>query len=200
VTEHVKNIKTIIFASNNESKIKEVKSILGDKINVLSMGEAGLELDIAETGTTFEENAILKAEAVFDKLKMPVIADDSGLEVDFLGGEPGVHTAMYHKYGDAKGNNQKLLSNLRGVCDRNAKFVCVIAYIDEKCELHTIKAVAKGEITHEEKGQNGFAYDSVFYSFELGKTFAEASDDEKNSVSHRGKAIKSLLNSVLCVT
>ncbi|MCL2556621.1 MAG: RdgB/HAM1 family non-canonical purine NTP pyrophosphatase [Firmicutes bacterium] len=192
-------MKKIIFASNNVSKIKEVKNILGHKFEIVSMGEAGLNLNIQETGTTFEENAIIKAKAVYDILKVPVIADDSGLSVDYLNGEPGVNTAMYYKYGDDRGNNQKLINNLKSVYNRDAKFICVIAYIDENGELYITKADARGKILHEECGTNGFAYDSIFYSLELGKSFGEASEQEKNMVSHRAKAIEKLYRRVLCV-
>jgi len=189
-----------VFASNNEGKIKEIKLILGEKFDIVSMKEAGLELDIDETGTSFEENATIKAQAVWEILKVPVIADDSGLSVDYLKGEPGVNTAMYHAYGDAKGNNQKLINNLKGVYARDAKFVCVLAFIDENGQLHTTRATTKGKILHEERGINGFAYDPIFYSYELEKTFGQASDAEKNMVSHRAKAIIELYRRVLCHT
>jgi len=191
-------MRKIIFASNNEAKIKEVRAILGERFDIKSMKEVGLDLLIEETGTTFEENANIKARTVYDVLKMPVIADDSGLEVEFLKGEPGVNTASYCEYGNAEKNNQKLINNLKGVYNRDAKFVCVIVYIDEKGESHIVREYTEGRILHEEAGTNGFAYDPIFYSYELEKTFGQASEKEKNQVSHRAKALIKLYRRVLC--
>jgi len=191
-------MKNIVFASNNKGKIAEAKAILGGAFNVLSMNEAGLDLDIEETGTTFEENAYLKAKGVYDALcdsglaRVGVVSDDSGLMVKALGGEPGVYSAMYARYGDDDANNQKLLKNLERATNRAAKFVSVLCFINPDGTVQYVRAETHGEILKEGIGANGFGYDSLFYSPELKKTFGQADVKEKNTVSHRGKAFDKL--------
>ncbi len=180
----------IIAATKNKNKIKEFGEILKG-FQIISQEEAGVDIDVEETGTTFEENSYLKAKAIFDATGTPAIADDSGLEVDALGGEPGIYSARYGGEGlDDKGRVKLLLKNMENIPDekRTARFVCAITYIDEK---KTIKArgTCEGFITHAPSGENGFGYDPVFFVKKFQKTLAEVSPEEKNSISHRGKAL-----------
>ncbi len=186
----------ILIASNNKHKIEEIKSILQCKCECVSMAEEGIVCNPDENGKTFAENALIKARAVAKLTKLPVLADDTGLCVDALGGLPGVYSARYaEEHNDAK-NRQKLLQNLQGETNRAAHFECsvVLLYPDGKT-LETTGRV-EGEILRQEEGKNGFGYDSLFFCTELGKTFAEASSEEKNAVSHRGRALKQLLNKI----
>lgn len=186
----------ILVASNNKGKLREFNSILGELgIECVSMGDMGIDIEVEENGTTFLENAKIKAEEIYKIVKMPTVSDDSGLEVDFLGGEPGVYSARYAgEHGNDKKNNEKLLSNLKDVPynKRTARFKSVVYLVlDENTSLYA-EGTVSGIILNEEKGENGFGYDPLFYSEELGKTFAEATGEEKNSISHRGNAIREL--------
>lgn len=186
--------KKIILASNNKNKIREVSEILSPLgYEVVSQREAGADFEVEETGKTFAENAALKARAVYDFCKTPVIADDSGLEVDFLNGAPGVYSHRYagENATDADRNN-KLLGELSGVPEekRGAQFVCTICFIDENGNEETVKGVCRGVIGYEAKGENGFGYDPVFMYGE--KSFAELDADEKNKISHRARALDEL--------
>lgn len=182
----------IILASNNQHKLAEIRKILLPAgYNVISLADAGIDTDIEETGATFEENALIKAKAVYDLTHQPVIADDSGLEVDALGGRPGVFS---HRYAGEDADDEercsKLLSELDGVepDKRTARFVCVICYIDQNASAVTVRGTCEGTIGMEPQGSNGFGYDPVFmYS---GKSFAQLSQEEKNSVSHRADALR----------
>ncbi len=186
-------MKTLIVASNNAGKIREIKSMLGSTFDIKSTREAGIVADPEENGETFEENAIIKAKAVFELCGKPVIADDSGLEVRALGGAPSVRSARYAGEGhDDALNNKKLLEDLDGITDRAARFVSVVVYYDGERTV-TGKGTVEGFIADSLRGDGGFGYDPLFFSAELGKTFGEASDEEKNSVSHRSRALADLV-------
>lgn len=185
---------TLVLATNNQHKVKEIKRILGDFFpDVKTMGEMGLKIDVEETGETFEENSFLKADAVCKITGCPSLADDSGLCVRALNGEPGVYSARYagDEHDDDK-NIEKLLRNLNGKTDRSAEFVTVITLLYPDGKKIVSIGKTEGEITFEKKGTGGFGYDPVFYSYDLKKTFAEASEDKKNAVSHRGRALRTL--------
>ncbi|MDD6083139.1 MAG: XTP/dITP diphosphatase [Oscillospiraceae bacterium] len=182
----------IILASNNKHKLEEIRKITAPLgYEVISQSEAGCNFDVEETGTTFEENAVLKAKAVYEKMKMPVISDDSGLEVDYLNGAPGVYS---HRYAGENATDadrcSKLLSELSGVEKekRTARFVCVICFIDENGTETVIRGTCEGYIGTEPRGENGFGYDPVFMYGD--RSFAEISAEEKNSVSHRADALR----------
>ena len=183
-------MKEVIIASANKHKLEEIKSILKD-YKVISMAEAGFFDDIVEDGTTFEENALIKAKAIHEKTGKLVLGDDSGLMVDHLYGEPGIYSARYagEEKSDKK-NNEKLLDKLKGVKpeNRNAKFVCTVGICYEDGTTETVRGEVEGIIGTEEIGDGGFGYDPLFYIKELNKTYAELTFDEKNMVSHRRKA------------
>ncbi len=186
----------LIVATNNAHKLKEIKSILGGEFEeIQSLKEAGAELKAEENGSTFEENAIIKARGV-GASSMAVLADDSGLCVEVLGGAPGVKSARYASEGeenaDDASNRRKLLKEMEGKEERKAKFVCAVALLWGE-ELYTAEGETEGRILTDERGERGFGYDSIFYSDELGKSFGEAEEEEKNGVSHRGRALKKLL-------
>lgn len=184
----------IIVATNNQGKVKEIKNILYPH-NVMSQSKIGVDIDVEETGETFAQNAFLKARALKGHTDCAIIADDSGLMVDYLNGEPGVYSARYA--GDNTTPEQgmdKLLKNLDGVPfeGRSAHFVTVIALIMPDGTEYSFEGRCDGYITNIKKGENGFGFDPIFYYPPLGKTFAELTDDEKNSVSHRSHAIAKL--------
>ena len=192
----------IIFATGNEGKMKEIREILdgltflGEKVQILSMKEAGIDIDIIEDGTTFEENAMIKARAVAGAAKEAIVlADDSGLVIDYLNGEPGIYSARYlGKDTSYRVKNANLIQRLEGVPDekRSARFVCAIAAVlPDGRELST-RGTIEGRIGYEEKGLNGFGFDPIFYVPEIGKYTAELSDEDKNRISHRGKALRAM--------
>ncbi len=187
-------MKRIIFATGNQGKMREIRKILGDlNVEIVSMKEAGISVDIEENGATYEENALIKARAVAARTGDCVLADDSGLEVDRLGGEPGVHSARYLGEDTPYGvKNASLIKRLEGVPDeeRTARFVCAIAAVLPGGRELTTRAAIEGRIGHEEKGSGGFGYDPIFYVPELQKTTAELTEEEKNLVSHRGQALR----------
>ena len=187
-------IKKIIVASNNKKKIDEIKNILKDlNIEILSLKDIELDIDVEETGKTFKDNALIKALEINRITNTPVLSDDSGLEVFALDKKPGVYSARYAGLDkNDEDNNDLLLKNLKGVQDRSAQYVCAIALVINQSEYYIEEGFLKGEIINERKGYNGFGYDPIFLSDELGKTFAESSDEEKNSNSHRGRALKNL--------
>lgn len=186
--------KRIVFATGNAGKIKEIQMILADiGMEVVSMKDAGITVDIEENGRTYEENALLKARGVAAFTKDIVMADDSGLEIDYLNKEPGIYSARYLGEDTPYSvKNANLIERLSGVSDekRSARFVCAIAAVLPDGRELTVRAAIEGRIGYEEKGNNGFGYDPIFYVPEFGKTTAELSGEEKNSVSHRGKALR----------
>ena len=192
----------IVFATGNKNKMKEVRKILGGLgLDIISMAEAGVEGDVEENGSSFAENSIIKARAVAQELKAKgetdciVLADDSGLEVDYLGGEPGIYSARYMGHDTPYSEkNAAIIERLNGVKDedRTARFVCAIsAVLPDGKELGTLGKM-EGRIGYEIAGENGFGYDPIFFLPEYGKTSAEISEDEKNAISHRGKALRSM--------
>ncbi|KIX91017.1 nucleoside-triphosphate diphosphatase [Staphylococcus microti] len=182
----------IVIASSNKGKINDFKTIfVYDK--VIGINELIADFDVEETGTTFEENARLKSEAAAKALGKTVIADDSGLEVAALNGEPGIYSARYA--GEAKSddaNIDKLLEKLEGIQARDARFVCVISMTTAEGETHTFKGTVDGEITLQRNGENGFGYDPVFYVPDKNKTMAQLTAEEKAKISHRRRAIDQL--------
>lgn len=189
-------MKRIIFATGNANKMVEIRSILRDlPVEVVSMKEAGIQADVVEDGTTFEENAIIKAKAIMELCGEIVLADDSGLEIDYLNKEPGIYSARYMGEDTSyRIKNANLIERLEGVEDekRTARFVCAIAAAFPDGSVETTIGTIEGRIGYEEKGQNGFGYDPIFYVPEYGCTTAELSEEEKNAVSHRGKALTSM--------
>ena len=186
-----KERKTLVLASGNKGKIAEIGEMLPE-FSVIGYKDAGLDFEIEETGATFYENALIKAKAVSEALGLPALADDSGLCVNALGGAPGIFSARFAGDGNDEHNIVKLLKELDGVKDRSAKFVCslVLYYPDGK--IISAEGETNGEILFERAGENGFGYDPIFYSADLKKSLGEASSKEKNSVSHRSRALKNL--------
>lgn len=181
----------VLLASNNAHKIKEIKAILGDFFDIVSLRDAGVESDPEETGTTFEENARIKAVAGMKASGMPCFADDSGLEVFALGCAPGVMSARYAgEHGNDEANNEKLLRELENKTDRKARYVCVVCMAFPSGKTLEAFGECHGEILKEKRGSGGFGYDPLFYFPQFGKTFAEISAEEKNEVSHRNAALK----------
>ncbi len=184
----------IIFATGNAGKVREIKMILGDLgMEILSMKEAGIQASPEENGATYEENALIKARAVAAYTDDIVMADDSGLEIDYLNCEPGVYSARYMGEDTPYSiKNANLLERLNGVPDeeRTARFVCAIAAVLPDGRELTTRATIEGRIGYEERGEGGFGYDPIFFVPEFGKTTAELTAEEKNLVSHRGKALK----------
>lgn len=184
-----------VLASKNPHKLQELGAILGGLgIEVILESELGLDVDVEETGTTFEENSRLKAEAVMRAANMPTIADDSGLMVDALDGAPGVYSARYGPKGHAGTDDERiafLLENMKDVPDaaRTAKFVCVITCLWPNGREIIARGECPGSILHEKHGCGGFGYDPVFFVPERGKTYAELTADEKNAISHRARAL-----------
>ena len=185
----------LIIASNNAHKLTEMKAILAPFFDdVQSMREAGIEHETVEDGETFMENAVKKARELAEISGCCAIADDSGLCVDALGGAPGVYSARYSGvHGDDKANNAKLLQELEGVEDRGAHYACAIALVWPDGRILTAEDYLYGEIAHDERGSNGFGYDPLFLIPELGLRTAEISPEEKNRISHRGKALRQLV-------
>ncbi len=185
----------LIIASNNAHKLTEMKSILAPFFDdVQSMREAGIEHETVEDGETFMENAVKKARELAEISGCCAIADDSGLCVDALDGGPGVYSARYSGvHGDDKANNAKLLRELDGVEDRGAHYTCAIALVWPDGRLLTAEDYLYGEIGHDERGSNGFGYDPLFLLPEQGLRTAEISPEEKNRISHRGKALRQLV-------
>lgn len=185
-------MKKIIFATNNAHKLEEVNAILGGEIELITLKEAGIVEDIPEEEPTIEGNALAKARYVWQKTGRDCFADDTGLEVDALGGAPGVHSARYATDGhDFAANRTKLLREMEGKTDRTARFRTVIALIEsgkERC----FEGIVEGVITTEERGEGGFGYDPMFQPEGYTQTFSELSPEEKNAISHRGRAVKKL--------
>lgn len=186
--------RQIVFATGNEGKMREIRAILADiGCEILSMKEAGIQADIVENGTTFEENAVIKAKAVASYTDAIVLADDSGLEIDYLNGEPGIYSARYLGEDTSyRVKNQNLIDRLQGVPDekRTARFVCAIAAAFPDGTSVVARGTIEGRIGYEERGEGGFGYDPIFYVPEYGRSTAELSAEEKNAISHRGKALR----------
>ena len=185
----------IVLATHNKGKMSEINNLLSSSYEVLTLDHFPDIKEIPETGKTLKENAFIKARTVFEMTGLPSLADDTGLEVEALGGEPGVFSARYAgEQASYQDNCEKLLKNMMRVPkeDREAKFRTVIAYKDDNRELSCDGSVT-GEIAQSPKGSFGFGYDSVFYYPPLEKTFAELSKEEKNSISHRGRALRKFL-------
>ena len=187
----------VVFATSNEHKLAEVREILsGSGIEVLSLKDVNVSMDeVEETGKTFKENAIIKAKYVAEKTGMPSLADDSGLEVDYINKEPGIYSARYMGEDTSytiKNNNiiERLKDAKEG--ERSARFVCAIAAVFPDGRILDTQGTMEGEIAHEIRGENGFGYDPILYLPKLKKTSAELSPEEKNAISHRGKALRSM--------
>ena len=183
--------QTIVLASGNAHKIKEISDMLPE-FKVVGYKELGFNEEIVEDGTTFYENALIKAKTVSNALNLPALADDSGICVDALGGEPGIYSARYAGDGDDKHNNKLLLENMKDKTDRKAKFVCCMVFYKPNGEIISATGETLGEIMYEEQGENGFGYDPLFYSYDLNKCLGVASSQEKNTISHRFRAISAL--------
>ena len=177
----------IVVASGNAHKIEEIRAIFKG-VELVTMKDAGFDGDVEENGKTFKDNAYIKAQAVYEKLHLPVLADDSGLCVDALDGAPGVYSARFSG-GSSAENRALLLKRLDGVSHRSAHFACSVCYIGEDGKAVFGEGETKGRILFEETGEKGFGYDSLFFSDDLQKSFGEASENEKNSVSHRYRAL-----------
>ncbi len=181
----------IIMASNNRNKLRELSEIVPEHDFVLPSDE-GIDFDFDETGSTYLENSLGKALSLHEIVGLPVIADDSGLSVPALGGEPGIYSARYGSEGGKKltdaDRNSYLLEKMNGIEDRKAFFVCSMVFLIDEYKFFTAQETVEGIITHEPAGENGFGYDPLFYIEQFKKTAAELSPDEKHSVSHRGKA------------
>lgn len=189
----------LVVATRNFGKLKELKKLLGEMYDIMSIAEVGATSDPEETGETFAENALIKAQALMDELKCATIADDSGLVVDALGGKPGVYSARYAGvHGDDEANNVKLLKELENVpAPRTARFACAIALTRPGHEPLICEGTCEGRIAFEKRGEGGFGYDPLFEADALdGQTFSEAGVEEKNAISHRGNAIKALLSAL----
>ena len=194
----------IVFATNNQHKLSEIRDILGDSIEVLSLKDIGCDVDIPETGQTLEENALQKAQYIYDHYHIDVFADDTGLEVDALNGAPGVYSARYAggEGHDSEANMTKLLKELGENNNRKARFRTVIALIQKKdvcpcgCtsikEIHRFEGIVEGEIIPERRGGEGFGYDPIFQPEGYDQTFAELGMDVKNHISHRARAVAKL--------
>lgn len=187
-------IRKLIFATGNEGKLKEIRMILGDLgVEILSLKEAGIDTDVEENGTTFEENAVIKATEIMKLTGEVVLADDSGLEVDALNKEPGVYSARYMGHDTSyRIKNQNIIDRLKGKegQERSARFVCAIAAAFPDGRVVTTRGTMEGQIGYEEKGENGFGYDPIFYLPEYHCYSGELPLEEKNKLSHRGKALR----------
>lgn len=189
-------MKNILIATKNKGKVADFKALFAEyEVNVLSLLDINPELpDVEETGETFEENAVIKAVTIANQLDIPVLADDSGVSIDYLSGRPGIYSARYagsDKNDDQ--NNQKVLSELKGVAeeDRAAKFVCALAFARPKKETIIKVGICEGKITDRPIGENGFGYDPIFRPKGYEQTMAQLSIEEKNAISHRAKALQS---------
>lgn len=197
----LKNMKEkIVFATSNEDKLREIKNIIGDEYEVVTMKSIGFNDEIDENGTTFEENALIKARAVSKSTDCIVLADDSGLEIDYFGKEPGVYSARYlgHDTPYSK-KNSIILERLKDVPDkdRTARFVCAVACVMPNGNEKIFKATMEGIIAKKSAGERGFGYDPIFFLPEYGMTSAQLTADEKNRISHRGKALR-MMKEELC--
>ncbi len=183
--------QTLVLASGNKDKIREISNMLPE-YKVVGYKELGFNEEIEETGITFYENALIKAKTVAEALNLPALADDSGIAVDALNGAPGVYSARYAGDGVDEHNNDLLLKNLEGVKNRSAKFVCCMVYYTPEGKSVSAQGETLGEILYERAGRNGFGYDPIFFSKDLNKSLGVASEEEKNTISHRSRALKEI--------
>lgn len=185
--------KEIVFATNNQHKLEEIKAILGDKWKILSLNDIDCHDEIEENGATFEENALIKAKYIYEKYHLNCFADDSGLEVKALNNEPGIYSARYNGIDrDSEKNIDKLLKNMEGITDRKARFRTVIAYIDRGNNYY-FEGIINGDITLKREGNGGFGYDPVFKPEGYDNTFGELGQDIKNNISHRAIAMQKFI-------
>lgn len=186
----------LILASNNKNKLREFRQLVSEMdIEIISQSEAGCDFEVDENGTTFEENAFLKASAVTKATGLPAVADDSGLVVDALNGEPGIYSARYglgHAASDSDRYNY-LLKKMEGITERSARFVCCMCCTFPNGDVLTTRGECEGEIMHEPAGNYGFGYDPVFHPLGTDKHMAELTPEEKNAISHRGKALREFI-------
>ena len=193
--------KKLVFATGNKDKMREIREIMADTdYEVVSMKEAGADVPVEENGTSFEENALIKARAVCKACGEIVLADDSGLEIDYLNKEPGIYSARYMGEDTSyRIKNANLIERLAGVPDeqRTARFVCAIAAVFPDGTERVLRRTMEGRIGYEEKGPNGFGYDPIFFLPEYGKYSAELPREEKNRISHRGKALRAMREELL---
>lgn len=186
-------MRKLVFATNNAHKLEEIRAILGDKVEVLSLKDIQCDVDIPETADTLEGNAVLKAEYIYRHYGLDCFADDTGLEVEALNGAPGVYSARYAggEGHDSEANMRKLLAEIEGKTNRKAQFRTAICLIEGGAE-HLFEGVVKGEIIEEKRGASGFGYDPVFMPEGYTETFAEMGSEEKNRISHRARAVQAL--------
>ncbi len=190
-------MEKLIVASGNKGKLKEISEILKDKYEIVSMADAGFKGDIEENGKTFFENALIKAKTISEFMQADALADDSGLCVEALDGAPGIYSARYAgEHGNDAANRAKLLKVLSGEENRNAKFMCCVVLYRKDGTYICGRGETLGKIGLKEEGNNGFGYDSVFISDDLHKSFGVSSDEEKNEVSHRKRALIDLLRQI----
>lgn len=188
-------MKKIVVATGNKDKIREISTMLKD-YEIISCKDAGFVGEIIEDGKTFYENALIKAKTVSKALNVDAVADDSGISVEYLNGEPGIYSARYSEEGTDEKNNEKLLQKLKGVKDRRAKFCCCLVLYKTNGEIVSAYGETLGEIMEKEEGTNGFGYDPLFYSYDLEKSLGVATDEEKNTISHRARALKDLMEKI----
>ena len=194
-------MKKIVFAKGNKYKLHEIREIMADcEVEIFSMKEAGIDVDIVENGTTFEENALIKAKAIAEHTDAIVLADDSGLEIDALNKEPGIYSARYMGEDTSYTvKNRNLIERLEGVPkeQRTARFVCAIAAVLPGGKELVTRQTMEGYIGYEPEGENGFGYDPIFFLEEYGCSSAALSREQKNAISHRGKALRAMRDMLL---
>lgn len=194
-------MKRLIFATGNKDKMREIREILADlPMEIVSMKEAGIDVEIVEDGNSFEANARIKAETICRATGELVLADDSGLEIDYLNKEPGIYSARYMGEDTSYHvKNANLIERLEGVPDeeRTARFVCAVAAAFPDGAVKIVRETIEGRIGYEERGSNGFGYDPIFYVPEYGCSTAELTDEQKNAISHRGKALRAIKKELL---
>ena len=185
---------TLIFATSNHNKVKEIRGLLPSNFDVKSLADIGFDEDIPETSPTIHENAIQKAKYLFERLHLPCFAEDTGLEVKALNGEPGIYSARYAGADrNPEKNMEKLLSKLKGTNDRSARFKTVIAYIDDQGSVSTFEGIVIGTIISEKRGKMGFGYDPIFIPDGFDQSFAQMTLAQKANISHRSRALKKFL-------
>lgn len=188
----------VIIASNNKGKIREYKDMLEPLgYEVLSQSEAGINLEVPETGSSYKENAFLKASAIYKITKSAVLSDDSGISIDFLNGGPGLYSARFKPELTQEEKNSYILNEMKNETNRKASFNCAICFIYENGEKIEVQGICPGNVAKESRGENGFGYDPIFVPDGYNETFAELSEDEKNKISHRGKALRMLREKLL---